>query len=746
MTDAPHRRFAPRDGAVILFSASLLVSAFLLMLVQPMFAKMILPRFGGSPSVWNTCMVFFQVGLLAGYLYSHLTTQWLGVRRQAAWHLLLLTVPLTILPIAVPAGWRPPLQSGYVEALLSVLAYAVGLPFLLVATSAPLLQTWFARCRRTSSRDPYFLYAASNVGSLAALLCYPTIIEPRLRLAQQSQLWAIGYLLLVLMTTACAITMWASTGRHRDATDPIGPITDAPPPTTKQRALWVALAAVPSSLLLGVTTYFSTDIAAVPLLWVVPLALYLLTYIIAFSGDRPRWQAVTDRILPFLMLILCVQMMTNLNQPAWAVVVLHLCAFFVAALVCHQRLATSRPPAKQLTEFYLWISVGGALGGIFNALLAPLLFKTVLEYPLAIAFACWLSRGYPSDTPLRRQRLADYLVPTTVLLLTGLFKIAQRAASSHGATAHIVTLGLLCLVPAIICYACRYRPLRFGLAIGAWLAIGSLASDPVLDTQRSFFGVYRVRQTAKDYHALRHGTTIHGLQCLRADRRREPLTYFTRTGPVGQVFDQFADGSRRLHSVAVIGLGTGSLACYATPGQDWTYYEIDPTVVGIATNPAYFTFVRDCLESFHVVLGDARLSLADAPDRAYDLLIVDAFSSDSIPIHLLTREAMRLYFSKLSEHGVLVLHISNRYLGLQPVIGDMARSLGLVCFGNPEVNITPAEMESGKVASHWLVVARQPDDLRGISADARWKRVEGRADARVWSDDFSNVLSAFHWH
>ena len=414
---------------LILFSLTLFLGAALLFMVEPMFGKMALPLLGGSPAVWNTCMVFYQGALLAGYLYAHLAPKWLGVRRQAAFHLGLLLVILFTLPIGIFHGWTPPPTANPVTWLLLLLLLSVGLPFFVVSSTAPLLQKWFTHTGHASAHDPYFLYGASNLGSLLALVAYPTIIEPYLRLHHQSWVWAGGYALLLVLVALCGVILWrasapagAAPGQDAAIAAPgIGAATSAAsPPTISQRAWWVLLAFFPSSLLLGVTTYLSTDIAAVPLLWIIPLILYLLTFVLVFARKPLIPHQIMVFVEPFVIILLAVIFFARLKGVVWQIIPVHLLAFFCIAMVCHGELMHSRPPADHLTEFYLWISVGGVLGGIFNALLAPILFSSVMEYPLIIVAACLArpSLSLPTDRP--NQRWWDFLLPLGLGVLLAL--------------------------------------------------------------------------------------------------------------------------------------------------------------------------------------------------------------------------------------------------------------------------------------------------------------------------------------
>jgi spermidine synthase len=733
---------------MLLFASTLFVSATLLFSVQPMFAKMVLPLLGGSASVWNTCMVFFQAALLAGYAYAHASTLTLGARRQAGTHLVLMLLPFLVLPTAIPVGWGPPVDENPVPSLLGLLLVALGLPFFVVSATAPLLQRWFAQTDHPAAGDPYFLYAASNLGSVAALLAYPTLIEPNLRLADQSRLWAGGYALLVALTLACAATVRrARAPARRVAGNGPGPAPQlqTPPgkrPTPRQRMRWVLLAFAPSSLMLGLTTHFTTDISPMPLLWVAPFAIYLMTFVLTFAQRPPVSHDRMCRLLPVLVLPLVITMAARAVGPLWLLMGLHFATFAVAAMICHGELARSRPPADHLTEFYLWMAGGGVLGGIFNALIAPMLFTGVIEYPLTLVLACLLRPGG------REPRSAGYRRDLAIAAGLGALTLGLVWTARATALSGTLTTVLVCGIPALVCFAWRERRLAFGLGVGVIL----LATLPflgerreVLHRERSFFGVYRVEMDReRNLRILVSGTTVHGSQSFDPAKQHEPLAYYHRSGPIGQVFSAFS-GSNAKTRVAIVGLGVGSMACYGEPGQHFTFYEIDPAVQRIATDPRHFTFLRGCRPAIEVVLGDARRSLESAPDRHFGLFVLDAFSSDVVPVHLLTREALGLYLRKLEAGGVLAFHISNRHLELQPVLEDLARIAGLVGLAQHNLSITEAERKMGAAESQWVVMARRLEDLGGLPQDRRWSVLSPTPRAAAWTDDFSNTLSVVRW-
>jgi hypothetical protein len=743
---------------VYLYSLTLLLSACLLFFVQPMMGKMILPYLGGAPAVWNTCLVFFQATLLMGYAYAHFSTRWLGVRRQALLHLGLMAVPLFVLPIAVSErALRGLPTNGNPTAWLAIcLATVVGLPFFVVATTAPLLQKWFANTGHRHARDAYFLYAASNAGSMLGLLGYLLLLEPTLVLKEQSRLWELMYGGLVFLVIGCAIALWRSKADFAGDTDLVEQIpfeehaTDSSSSRTntvtlRRRLRWVFLAALPSSLMLGVTTYLTTDVAPFPLFWVLPLALYLLTFILVFA-QRPVYPPpLARRALCVPAVVLTITFLVEATEPAWLFVLLNLLAFATAAMICHAELAKDRPSHEYLTEFYLCLSAGGVLGGLFNVLVAPLVFRNVMEYPLAIIVACCVQPTSATPAQPHRSFTGDLVWALGIGAVTAaLIAIVQAGGISPGRLSTLWIFG----IPALLSYRFVKQPVRFSLCLAAMLIVSHIgyvgAHGRSLLTERNFFGVLRVTEDSKGkYHQLVHGNTLHGRQSLDPARETEPLAYYHRTGPIGQVFEMFdARIGESPADVGVIGLGAGSLACYAKPAQDWTFYEIDPAVERIARDTNCFTFLKlNRAKTLDIILGDARLRLKEAPDHRYNLLVVDAFSSDSIPVHLATTGAFQLYLQKLADNGLLAFHISNRRLDLEPVMANLAQNAGLATLYCRDLLGGPA----GKEASEWVVMARGAQELEPLLSDHRWKPLAPQPGARVWTDDFSNILSVLKW-
>ena len=595
-----------------------------------------------------------------------------------------------------------------------------------------------------SAKDPYFLYSSSNFASLLALLSYPAIIEPSLRLADQSRMWTWAYGLFAALVAACALSLRSSARQglvHEEVdsstTATTAASTAAPALTWPLRLRWLAYSLVPSSLMLGVTTHISTDIAAVPLLWVVPLALYLATFMLVFAR-RPLVPARgLSRVLPFPVLVTLVSMLF-VNNPWW-LIFLHLATFFMAALLCHYRLAATRPAPRHLTEFYLWMSIGGVLGGLFNTLAAPLLFNGIVEYPLMLAAACALR---PSPAFRRRSPESwEVLVGLPVMVL-----IASAVLWALGlfGSVFLPTLIGFFMLTWLVGLAFSNRPTLFGILAAAAVLIFTLGPSQndrkVIYAARTFFGVHRVVEDGP-FHRLQHGGTMHGLQRRDSMDTCVPNSYYAPSGPLGQVFNAVG---QRFKRVGVIGLGSGGTVCYGRPGQQWTFFEIDPTVERIALDGRLFTHLSKTHAAVDVRLGDGRLLLAEAAPASFDLLILDAFSSDAIPLHLVTREAIDLAFSRLRPDGVLAFHISNRYLDLAPVLGAIARDTGLDARVNYDGGVTPAEQRQGKQPSRWLMMTRTAEAMGPLASDTRWRAVQS-AGTVAWTDDFSNILSVFMW-
>ena len=722
-----------RPGRRALFTLTIFVGSFLLFLVQPLIARLALPRLGGAPAVWNTAMLFYQATLLLGYVYAHALTR-LPLRRQAMIHLILLAAAALMLPIGL-ADLAPPVTSNPAFWLLGLLVASIGPLFFVVSAQAPLMQAWFAA---GDDRDPYFLYAASNAGSLLALLAYPFIVEPMLTLGVQAWVWSGGYLLMVALVAGCA---WRSRSAHAA---PV--VLETASLVWRQRLRWVLLAFVPSGLLLSTTTHLTTDVMAMPLLWVAPLALYLLSFIIAFSSAGEIFSQQAMKMAPLLLLVLGSWMFMSLGSLALLLAGAGLILLFYVALALHGELARLRPPAGNLTEFYLWISVGGMLGGLFCGLLAPLIFDWAYEHPILLVLAAALLPAKPLVRRIGRlwQRpptrwLLRYVLPTLSVVVS--LWVAERMSFGPDTRfAAFIAVGGMALAAVVAighrkAFAVHVAALM--LALGGWAAI-DISTIPHA-RERSFFGIYELNGSqSRRVRQLLHGTTLHGVQSTVPAYKSEPMTYYARESGVGRAMALAKPDA----SIGFIGLGTGTLACYATPQQRWTAFEIDPVIVRIARDPRLFSYLSRCKPDIRIDVGDARLRLAGYR-AAFDLLAVDAFSSDAIPLHLMTAEAFDAYARALKPGGLLLVHISNRHLDLEPVVAAIARRQGWR--GAVRDYDPPKEQPPGIMLtrSQWIMLSKDKRAVQRVldtSPEADWRPLRRRQGFPAWTDDYASVL------
>lgn len=722
------------------FAAAIFLSAALLFAVQPLFAKMVLPRFGGAPSVWSVAMVFFQSALLAGYAYAHVITRYLTTRVAVVLHVVVLIVATLALPLGIAASWDRPPPQGEAFWLLGLFTVSIGLPFFALSANGPLLQAWFARTAHPAAKDPYFLYAASNVGSFLALVSYPVLIEPFTRLGQQTVGWSAGFLALIALVAASGVLVL----RSRDALPDMLPGSElVPTPGWRDAATWMALAAVPSALLIAVTAHMSTDVAAAPMLWVVPLALYLLTFVIVFQ-TRPllphRWMLATQ---PTLIVLLVAVLAAGIVDHIFLTLAVNLLAFFVAAMVCHGELARRRPPPRHLTAFYLSMSLGGVIGGIGAGLVAPQVFSWVAEYPILIVLAilCRPGLAWPATPKERLGWTAAVLAVAAIAAPALMFRYDPDAGLYR------MAIGALLAVAFVF----QRDVLTFATAIAVTFMVVHLygRDGGERETLRSFFGVHRIVESEdREHRLLMHGTTAHGAQRIRDDDgnpvtgRPEPLTYYHAGSPLARGILAVQARKNGAVRIGVVGLGTGSLACYVRPGDRLDIYEIDPTVVRIAKDPNRFSFLSTCAPDATVILGDARLTLTAAEDGAYDVLVIDAFSSDAIPVHLLTREAMTIYRQKLAPGGILLMHVSNRHMELASVVAGIASAHGMVSRKKDASDDEEEDDSAYKYSSTVVAVARDDADFGTLAENDDWEVEEPDPSQWVWTDDYSNILGA----
>lgn len=852
--------FARRASAPI-FALALFSSAGLIFVLQPLFGRMVTPLLGGSPAVWNTSMAFFQAALLAGYVYAHLLARLKDLRLQAIIHIVVLGAAWLTLPIHVSGLFGPPNSEQPVGWLLGVLAVSVGAPFAAASATAPLLQAWYARTGRADAHDPYYLYAASNLGSFVGLLAYPALIEPNLGAHAQGAAWTVGYVgvsALIVLAGALALTA------HGPA--PTAVTHDAPAPSWRQRGYWIAAAAVPSALSLGVTLHISTDVASAPMLWVIPLALYLLTFVLAFMRGSEKLEPATLYIHTPALALMVASYHTSGNWVAAVASILG--GFFFSALVCHLALARSRPSADRLTEFYLFVSLGGVLGGAFAALVAPVIFNNVYEYPLALAAACLFRPRTESETP----RMADgsaaagLMMVAAALLLLKLEPLdATIVTAALGAAAAMVAAGwsdetrsaplryaflafaalhallvigvafnmptvfetsivdnrplltihapwghvlgissfvmlifavhatiqrkrgegpvgdvaigaalptfvlllmlvllkaeldarLLSVMGVLFCavgfFFNRGRPwLLAGLVLTAFFIIflDDMRGSRIITQERSFFGVLRTRviggrdANSPPLRILMHGTTIHGAQLAAPGLSRQPLTYYHPRTALGEaILAGLSMGDRS--RMGLIGLGAGSSACLTRSADELVIFEIDPAVVRLSARPGGdFTYVPECQPHARIELGDARLQMAEEPDGEFDVIVVDAFSSDAIPAHLLTREAIALYLRKTSDRGIVVLHLSNRNLALVSESARVARDLNApTLFRVSDRFEQPYVSYYGGLAASVMIVAKSPEILAHLPLTSEWRQFPAPS-GRGWTDDYINLPRA----
>lgn len=730
-----------------LYSVTVLASAFLLFGVQPIAGRMLLPVLGGVPGAWTACLLFFQCALLLGYGWGEALSRIESVRTRIALHLALVLVPLALLPPVPPNEASLGISPSTSPTLFALvfLGRSVGLPFFALSTTAPMLQSWLARTDHPASARPYFLYAASNVGSLGSLLAYPFVVEPLLGLSAQRMAFGVGYAFLVLLVAACgAIT----------AARPRVAVAEAAPserPTNAMRASWVLFALVPSMLLSSVTTYLSLDLAPIPLLWVLPLAAYLGTFVVAFRKGGTEMPRIVSRIARLLGVVLVVATLVHANSPLWLLVLLHFAFFVLAALVAHGRLAKRAPAAAHLTEFYVWMAVGGALGTFLTSVVATHLLPDLWEYPLAIAAGCAVTTPWTSDDGGPRPTRADAGWSAGVLVLG----LALIVAIDHSGLGELPFAPLLVFGPmAIVAYHTSTRSTRYGLALAAMVLVGTLYSDhgtTLLDRRRGFFGILRVVEDPQ--HAFRyllHGSTLHGSQAIAERERCEPLAYYTRRGPLGRALaarrEAFGSGD-----AALVGLGTGATACFAGAGEHWRFFEINQDVVDVAEDSRFFTFLRNARRTgadVTVEVADGRLGVAALAPASESLVILDAFNSDSVPIHLLTREAVALYLRVLRADGWLLLHCSNRTLDLTRVVAAIADAEGLSAVVNPDaaeiarqiaVVSTDAGIPGSSGAPTWIVLAREAASLDALRV-AGFVDLPGPRGAQAWTDERASLF------
>ncbi|PKL42332.1 MAG: hypothetical protein CVV41_14420 [Candidatus Riflebacteria bacterium HGW-Riflebacteria-1] len=754
---------------LVLYSATVFLSAFLIFLVQPMIGKMILPLVGGAPAAWNSCLFFFQALMLAGYGYAHFSLRRLGLYRQALTHLLLMVGALILLPISFDRAATVPEDPSLW--LIVRLFKSAGLPFFVLTALSPLLQFWFSRTGHQKADNPYFLFAASNLGSFAALLLYPTLVEPSFDLAVQAKIWSGGFALLIVMLVACRLTVKSETADTAEIES-----TDQAP-SYETMLKWLVAALFPSALLLAATQFITADISPVPLLWIIPLAIYLLTYVMAFS----TWNLAPAHIkkLFFAAVMVFPVAYYKLNTNLWVAAPLHLAILFTISLYCHTYLARNRPSVRHLTLFYANISLGGAVGSLLISFIAPLLFTSSAEYPILIILSCYLTRHFTlAEAADKTEERPDESLVLTVIMGTyaaamfaaiesiGFAKFLQHNAHNIGINPEIgflrttvlfliekqnscKTLAMI-LVTILPLLTLRKLP-RINLAMFTMVClvlttIWQTGNAPIkLCSMRNFFGIKDVRLSIEDQMvSLIYGSTVHGRQSLNLESMFDPLDYYHRNGPVGSAFRQLFSHKPDLKA-GILGLGIGSLLAYSKPGNEFTFYEIDPQVIKIANNTDYFSYLATFKGRSRIVCGDGRRMIEKSQEAYYDMIFLDAFSSDSIPVHLMTLEAMRMYFSRLKPDGVIVINIANRYLDLKPMLAALANQLSL--YGLYSLDRVFDQNDPGNfgrsvteyvVLTESLQVATELKKCEYID----WQNLRNNiAAGKVWTDSYSSLYS-----
>ncbi len=709
-----------------------------------MFSKMILPLFGSTPNVWTTSMMFYQAVLVSGYAFAHLSTRALSVQSQILVQILLLVSSFMLLPITIPETALQPQTSPMVN-LLTILLTTVGLPLFTLSVTAPLLQYWFSHTRYRQADNPYTLYAASNAGSMVGLIAYPFLLEPLLTLRGQNILWQSGFIALIIFTIISAAISLIKYSDKPKTTAYDSPLVEGNIPW-RRKLRWLILAFVPSSLMLVITTLYTSNIAAVPLFWMLPLAVYLLTFILSFREREilPHEKLINIPIFMLTPIILALisgfERLSEVFLIPWL-----LLAIFASGMLCHRELYLNRPTTKYLTEFYFFLSLGGVMGGIFNSVIAVLCFDDFYELPITIAILALLTPVKRSEKSARQSPLIRDLLSLTMftLALAGAsFAVYYGWKLIEDASGGVLALWLLLInmLALKFCFEQIGKPFRLAMSLFILYAVGYGAAEwrnNTILTERSFFGIVKV-EDRHDYKMLKHGGTLHGLQLKAAGKRLTPTGYYHRNGPLGQLFvTVLADSNKR--SFGLVGLGVGTTLCLADKNDDFAIYEIDPMVADVASNPEYFTFLEDCPPTHTIIIGDGRISLRQSTDKQFDALIIDAFSSDAIPVHLMTKEALTLYWSRLNPNGVLIMHVTNAYLFLKPVLANISHELGLTGFYRRD-DPKGADANEHRLLSEWIIMAKTPNRLKPLYNDARWQKLEKDEQYQVWTDNYSNII------
>ncbi|HRK98403.1 MAG TPA: hypothetical protein PLE43_08010 [Alphaproteobacteria bacterium] len=727
----------------LFFTITIFLSAYLLFVVQPMIGKAMLPVLGGTPSVWNTTMLFFQILLLGGYFYAHAISKIKSLKIQFLSHFgFVLLAGLSTLPMMTTMPPPADLDNPMWWQIKNMMVL-IGLPFLFLSATAPLLQKWFSHTSHPDAHNPYFLYASSNLGSVLALLLYPVLIEQFLPLAEQSLYWAIGYAVLTVLMLACTFTVLKRISIESSDTQQTEDADLAP--TWKTICLWMFLAFIPSSLMLGYTSFITSDIGSAPMFWVAPLTLYILSFVIAFA-KKPLIPLKATRVV-FAILFAVIYSMMGCSfflklELGIALGIL----FFVTAIMCHQELVRLKPPPKHLTLFYLIMSFGGALGGLFNALLAPVIFLKPYEFLItgALSLFCW-----NLSSSLSFKSIASHKKPMMILTLICLLALSSFMVLRHMVgTPYVFALPFLgfAAIPLVLILMDRkpyFIVACFVLSIATpfipWQGLGK-----TVDISRNYFGTLITTDNPLTRN-LAHGTTLHGSQPLNPADKTIPLTYYNSKTSIGESFEIVKKYHPSPLEVAGLGLGTGSVACLLRPQDHIQFFEIDPDIIRIASNPNIFSYLHDCPPQSDITQGDARLKVKNITDASYDLLLVDVFSSDSIPLHLITKQATEMYLSKIKSDGMVVFHVTSRYFELEPELALISQSLEIPAI----TKISSTGEVEGTDYQYFdtiaVILTRNETYLRELKSKG-WLDVLANADQKPWSDDFANPLRAMSFN
>jgi len=711
---------------VALYSITLVLSSSLLFVVQPMFSKMVLPLLGGTPQVWNTAMVFFQVSLLAGYAYAHGITKFLNIKSQGVLHLILLILFFFVLPISLTENQVPSIDHNPTLWQLTLMLMTMGGPFFIISASAPMLQRWFSFTDHKDADNPYFLYGASNLGSVSALLLYPIIIEPNIDLDQQSYSWMYGYIILIVLIVICCLSIWKI--KLKKTAIKMSRKIDII--TFKTRSKWIILSFIPSSLMLGVTTYITTNIASAPLIWIIPLLLFIITFIIVFSRKPIISESTASNFLGYLIIYMFINLFI-FGSGGLVNVPIHMGLFFFAALTCHSLLASSKPSAEHLTEFYLMISIGGALGGVFNALIAPNIFIVPIEYAIALAGAVFMRLSN-----VKQEKIKAIDVMLGVLAAGAIISLREEYSMTIKILLSAVTLvGLTLTLNKRWVFA---SAVLIPLLISTPGNLINFFTEDLIFKDRNFFGVVRVMNN-NNQRIFIDGTTIHGTQFSDKKDELKLTSYYTKTSPISDLFE-YATQEFDEQKVAVLGLGVGVTACYYKKGRRFDFYEINPATINIAENPKYFSFLSNCGSPYEIYQGDARIELKKRKDHNYDFIFADAYSSDNIPIHLITREAVALYLKKLNSKGILGFNISNSYVDIEPVLTEIANSFNIKGYSKLSKGaLIEGTNIKGEVAQAFAFARNKKQEEYLISKG--WKLGQKRKGVGLWTDKFSNIIT-----